>query len=257
MLQIAGPLEAGADGAAIVPQLVAVQRVAHLKAQGVAGGQARGHWCVGHCHEGVPDRRGGFGRTHDLHTRLTGVAGARHQARHSSNSGLGCLHVRKRKRLGRGDWRECLRPRGPLQGKHGDIGRAVDHGHAIGCEAGDALNARGDVGGVDHQQKAVEQCVHQQVVNHPAVVVGQQGVLGLPGADAGDVVGEDRLQELAGTVAHHVDLTHVRHVEESAGGPHGQMLRAHPLVLNRHLPPGERHDLGSGRHVGVKERGPL
>ena len=53
-----------------------------------------------------------------------------------------------------------------------------------------------------------------------------------------------------------LDLAHVRDVEDAGVGAHGPVLRDHALVLDGHLPAGERHQSRAGRDVAVVERRP-
>jgi hypothetical protein len=51
-----------------------------------------------------------------------------------------------------------------------------------------------------------------------------------------------------------VELAHVRDVEDAGVGAHGSMLADHALVLDGHLPPGERNHARPGGHMAVVER---
>ena len=48
-----------------------------------------------------------------------------------------------------------------------------------------------------------------------------------------------------------VELAHVRDVEDAAVGAHGAVLRDHTLVLDGHLPAGERHQPRAERDVAL------
>src|SRR5688572_28040742 len=50
-----------------------------------------------------------------------------------------------------------------------------------------------------------------------------------------------------------LDLAHVRHVEQTGGGAHRDVLLAHAVVLHRHVPSGERNHARRGAHVCVME----
>ena len=51
-----------------------------------------------------------------------------------------------------------------------------------------------------------------------------------------------------------VDLAHVRHVEDAGVGADGPVLLDHPLVLDGHLPAGERDKARAECDVAVVER---
>ena len=110
---------------------------------------------------------------------------------------------------------------------------------------------------VGHRQVAVlGQAVGEEVVEDPAVLAAEHRVLGAAHGDLRDVVGEDPLEEGLGARAAGLDLAHVRDVEEPGALADGDVLLADALVLHRHLPAGERHELRSRRRVtGVKRRG--
>ena len=73
--------------------------------------------------------------------------------------------------------------------------------------------------------------------------------------ELGDVVREQSLQQRERARAAGFDLAHVRDVEDPARLTHSHVLLAHTLILDRHLPAGEVHELGPGSHVTVKQGG--
>jgi hypothetical protein len=83
--------------------------------------------------------------------------------------------------------------------------------------------------------------VDDQVVDDSPALVGQQRVLGLAGREAVDIVRERALEQIARARPLHLELAHVRDVEDARVGPHGAVLRDDALVLDGHLPAGERH----------------
>ena len=111
------------------------------------------------------------------------------------------------------------------------------------------------VGGVrDGEEAAVVEAVGEEVVEHAAVGLAEDAVLGAALGDLGHVVGEDPLEELLRLRAARLDLAHVRDVEQPGLGAHVHVLLADALVLHRHLPAGERHDARPGGLVAVVER---
>ncbi len=88
----------------------------------------------------------------------------------------------------------------------------------------------------------------------PPVVVREQRVLRLTVGEPGEVVREKALQELGLLRPLDVDLAHVGDVEDAAVAPDGEMLGDHALVLDGHLPAGERHHAGAERDVAVVQR---
>ena len=97
------------------------------------------------------------------------------------------------------------------------------------------------------------------VVEHrPVGVVEEVRVLGSPGADLAEVVGERPLQPVEGVGAldaHRAEVGDVEH-DGRAGGSEVLGDRA-GRVLERHLPAAERHHPGAERPVDGVERRPL
>src|SRR5262249_13407878 len=84
-----------------------------------------------------------------------------------------------------------------------------------------------------------------------SLLVREQGVLRLARLDAVEVVREQALEKFMRSRALDLELTHVRDVESPGVGAHGAVLLEHPVVLNGHLPPGERHHLRAERDMAV------
>ena len=78
---------------------------------------------------------------------------------------------------------------------------------------------------------------------HAAVLLAEARVLGAADLDLGDVVGEHPLQEGERARPLDLDLAHVRDVEHPGMRAHRRVLLPDPLVGDRHLPAGERHQL--------------
>ena len=110
------------------------------------------------------------------------------------------------------------------------------------------------IGGVrDGQEAPAVQPVGEEVVEHAAVLAAEHRVLGAALGDLRDVVGEDALEELLCLRPARLDLAHVRDVEHPGLRAHVHVLGADALVLHRHLPAGERHELGPGPLVAVEQ----
>ena len=75
-----------------------------------------------------------------------------------------------------------------------------------------------------------------------------------PSADLVEIVREHGLEQLVHVRSFDVELSHVRDVEDAAVAAHGAVLRDDALVLDGHLPPGERHHACSGGDVTSVER---
>jgi hypothetical protein len=142
-------------------------------------------------------------------------------------------------------------------GDHRVVGGAVDH---LGVELAGVLEEPGEValvvGGVGHRQVAlILQAVAEEIVEHAAVRRQQQAVLGATDRDPRDVVGAQALQQCQRPRPGGFDLAHVRDVERAGGAAHGEMLLAHAVVADRHLPAGVGHHPRPKRDVGVVKRG--
>ena len=88
----------------------------------------------------------------------------------------------------------------------------------------------------------------------PAAVVREQRVLRLAVGESREVVREEALQQLGLLRPLDVELAHVGDVEDAAVAPDGEVLGDHALVLDGHLPAGERHHAGAERDVSVVQR---
>ena len=114
------------------------------------------------------------------------------------------------------------------------------------------LERRVTIRRVDDQQVAAGlQPIRDQVVDDPAVLVGQERVLGASRLDLVEVVGEQALEQLVRPGPFDLELAHVRHVENAGVRPDGAVLGDHAFVLDGHLPPRERN------HARVQGQMPL
>jgi hypothetical protein len=102
----------------------------------------------------------------------------------------------------------------------------------------------------------VAHAVDDEVVDDPAGVRCQEGVLRLPVREAVDVVREHRLEELGGGGALDVELAHVRDVERARLASNREVLGDEALVLDGHLPARERDHPRSRRDVPLEQRRP-
>ena len=97
--------------------------------------------------------------------------------------------------------------------------------------------------------------VNQDVVDEPAVIVEQGGVVDLSRVEPRDGVGGDVVGELGGFRSADFDFAHMGHVEEAHGGAHGAVLVDHAGVLDGHVPAPEIHHSGAQRPMdGVQGR---
>jgi hypothetical protein len=110
------------------------------------------------------------------------------------------------------------------------------------------------VGGVDDQHEAIVVPVDDQVVQDAAVLAQEGRVLRPPWLQLGRVVGREVLHARLGIAPADLHLAHMRDVEEPRPGAHREVLRADPLVLDRHGVAGEGHHLGAERLVLVVQR---
>ena len=98
--------------------------------------------------------------------------------------------------------------------------------------------------------------VHDQVVDDPAALVREERVLRPTGLELVEVVREQALEQLVGARPLHVDLAHVRDVEDPGVRANRPVLLEHALVLDGHLPPGERDEPCAERDVAIVKRRP-
>ena len=247
LVERARPPEAGGDGVGVRPDVVAVQRIADLEAQRVARAEpARDGAALEH---GVPEPDGVLAHAEELAAVLARVAGAVHHHLDAVDRGLGERERRRRRQPEPLD-----RPR-PLDGEQRAVVGDVAH-----VRAGDLALLQPRVGGRavrgvhDEEVGALADPVDDQVVDDPAVLVRQQRVLRLAGRELVEVVRERALQQLVGTRPLHLELAHVRDVEDAGVRPDGPVLGDDALVLHGHLPAGERHHPRAELDVPVVQR---
>ena len=252
------PAEPGLVGRDVEGDVLAVQRVAHLGAQRVAGAEAAGQDAVRLAgrHQRVPQGDGDVVRGDQLVAALAGVAGA-------ADHDVGTLEGRDRERHvvvadRQADRREHLVGLRALDGEHGVVAVLVGDGDAGGGGRGEPAHDLGGVGGVGDEQHAVV-VVHvgDQVVDDAAGrVVAAQRVLRLARADPAQVVGEGAVDEVDGARAGDDGLAEVADVEDADRlADRGVLLDHAGGVLQRHRPAAEVRELRAERLVPVVERG--
>ena len=243
---------------------MAVQRVAHLGAERVAGAETAGpdaQVLTGVQHR-VPQLARPVGLDQQLVAVLAGVAGAA-DGHLGGAVRAGAGHERHVGQLpGQAEQLEHLQGLRPLDGEDGDLGVPVGDGDAGRRGVGEPAEHLGGVGGVGHQQHVVGTVqVDDQVVDDAAglVAVGQaaEGVLRLPGADRPEVVAQAPVDERRRARSADGAGAQVGDVEEADAAAHGGVLGEHPAagVLDGHRPPAEVGELGAGGDVPVVEGG--
>ena len=220
---------------------MSVQRIAHLEAQRVARAHAtRYDAMLTMRQDPVPEIACAIGRAHQLHANLAGIARTRHEARHAGDHTCDC-----RERLDRVGTRCLLRPDvgkqlecdRALQRDHGRLVALVGHDGAALLEPLEVRQVGRDVAGVDHQQPdLVGQLVDDQIVDYATLLVEQERILRLPFLEAVDIAGERLAQQILGSGAGYLELTHMRDIKDAGAGADGAMLLIDADVVDRHLP---------------------
>jgi hypothetical protein len=239
LLQIACPVEAGLDGRPLGADVVPVQWVTNLEPQGVARPEpARDDAGV---EDRIPERRGVVGRAAELAAAFACVAGAGDQAVHSQDIAF----VKREGRDLDPKPRKRLRP---LHGKEGPVGGDV-------FRLRESRMVRLDVRGVHDEEIVVRTpAVGDEIVDDPALVVREQGVLRVAVVHLVEVVREAGLQVVVGAVPGDPELPHVRDVEDAGRGPDSPMLAHDGRVLNRHLPASKGDEARAESGVALVQR---
>ncbi len=253
---LAAPPEPGLDRIAVLAQVIAVEVEADLEPQGVAGGRAprasprppaarpRGR---------APRRAGRGSRLRPLPCSPCRRPGPRRRRPRAAKP--------VRIRAGSSEPRTSpaiVRASGPCTASiaHSEIESATSASNPSGMLAKppEVALVVGRVG--DRQVAILGEAVGEQVVEDAAVLPAEHRVLGAADLELRDVVGEQSLKQVEGAGPRGLDLAHVGDVEHPAAGPHRDVLCAHSLVLDWHLPAGEVHQLRAGGDVGVVEGRP-
>ncbi len=93
----------------------------------------------------------------------------------------------------------------------------------------------------DEEIAKLAEPVGDHVVDDSALFVREERVLRETGLEPVEIVRQERLEQLVRARAFDVELAHVRDVEHPSVGSDGAVLLDHALVLDGHLPAGERH----------------
>ena len=234
---------------------MAVQGVAHLGAQRVAGTQA-GQFATGLAdrgHQRVEHHTGGVPGWQQLVAVLTGIAGTAHPRPDAVDIRVLKGHV---VHVGRqAERRQHLCRLRPLHGEHSIGAMLIGDRKFLWCNVFHRLDHRGGVGGVGHQEDlVVGDVVGDQVVDDTAGLGAAQGVLRLAGPDPAQVVGERGVDELGRARAAHQRLTEMADVEQADGVAGGVVLADRSRVGDGHQPTAELGEAGPQFTVAVLER---
>ncbi len=139
------------------------------------------------------------------------------------------------------------RPR-TLDGDHRRIGRPIPHRpgviRAMPLELLDDLRP---VRCVADDQVGHRLAVNEDIVDHPAPIVGHQAILDLTVRETRDFVGRDAFQPRQHRRAVESQLTHVADVEQTHALTHRQVLLDDRRVLHGHRPSAEFHQAAAVR----------
>jgi hypothetical protein len=98
--------------------------------------------------------------------------------------------------------------------------------------------------------------VDQEVIDDTSVFQAHGRILGLPDVQVGSIVDRDLLDQIECLRAPKDELSHMADIEETRAGTDAIVLGVDPGgILDRHLEPGERHELPPVLHVSVIKRG--
>ena len=207
----------------------------------------------------APPRRSAApsGREQELDAVLARVAGAADErlgAGDRAASPCACAAAARRRRARR----RSSAPRAPGRraSRSRRSRRATSASKPAACsrEPGEVALVVGGVG--DRQVAVVGQPVGEQVVEDAAVLAAEHRVLGAADLELRETSLESsRWRSASASRPGGLDLAHVRDVEDAAARAHREVLRAHALVLNRHLPARERHQLRARRRRGPRRAG--
>jgi hypothetical protein len=111
-------------------------------------------------------------------------------------------------------------------------------------------------GGIDHQEKGLRPPAgDNQVIQHTATAVGQQGIGLAVASKADDIRRHQGFQPLRRARARNDDLPHVRHVEQARRLSGMEVFLDDACgVLHRHVVTGKRHHAGTKFPVQGVER---
>ena len=141
---------------------------------------------------------------------------------------------------------------GPLHREH----------HGLGCdfaggrpELEQALpSARRVRRVVDDEPTLLGQAKGEHIVGDATLIRAIEGIVRLAWRERADVVRQRRPQSRRRLPPLHPDPPHVRHVEDPGAPADGEVLGDDALVLQRHLPAGERREARARRVVHIAQR---
>ena len=150
---------------------------------------------------------------------------------------------------------ETLERTRALHGDEAVLVRGVAHLAAARLALLQPVVHRGAIRRVDDEiELPVREPVRDEVVDDPADLVREQGVLRLAVVEPVDVVRQHALEEGLRRRPVDVDLAHVRDVERPGVRSNGPVLGDDALVLHGHLVAGERHHARAERDVALVQR---
>ncbi len=191
----------------------------------------------------VPDFHSLHGREKYLKTILAGVTGARDKKAPVVDLDLADFIV-GRDGMFRAEKRLEYPPRQrPLHGKPGEAFAAVFKLHALAQMGLHPCKIDIDERGIDHQQILfLLVAVDDQVVDHAAILIQEEGVLALADIEPLHVVCQEVIQPLPRAASADKKLPHVRNIKEPRRRAHGLVLVHDAGVLHRHVPSAESDD---------------
>src|SRR5262249_17347770 len=178
-----------------------------------------------------------------LEAVLTGIAGPRYYRCHAGNSAAADSEERHCGEVDAVDGKH-LGGLGALQSHQAHITALVHDLHSGPLVPAEPRHVLFTVCCVDHDPPAAWTTIDDQVVQNSSIRLAEQVVLRLVEPETTQVVGHQRLQEVAGSRAPDLVATHVANVEQAGGGAHRLLLVPHARVLLGHVPTGEVDQTG-------------
>jgi len=258
--------EAGLKRGVLGGEVVAVERIPHFEAQGIAGTESAGESasvCNG-CQEAFKPCGCCGGGQKELKAVLTRVACAAepHEALRNHGDQHGVFF-----RVGSfwaKDSVEDFTALGALDGESSTGGAEVgelDQGGVCWLLAVEGFELRPvfvNAGGVDDEEElAVADAVSDEVVDDTAAVIEEKSVVALAGGESGDIVGEGAIEKSLSTGAADDELPHVRDIKKADFLPDGMVLGDEGAVLDWHFPARKGDQPGSQCEVLLMQWGAL
>ena len=194
----------------------------------------------------------------DLEAVLTGVPRSRDQSGLAEDaSPLEGVIRQVGHALRRDAVHERARP-GPLNRQKRDLVGLVRHGHVAPGAGGGPGEVLRRIAGVHDEHVGVgAAAVDEQVVHERALLRQERRVVRAPVGELADVVGSHALKVSRRAASRHLELAHVRDVEDPDALAHGLVLLEDAGVLDGHLPAAEIDQLRAELAVQVIEGRPL